>query len=565
MANPRQKREQKTDTEKCLKKIRDSLPRHVCEVELSVLPWQEWELTRMGEQLRLIRNTVLGQALKRYRQMTRTKEHERLFKQFRNLCEQIEKTKDPKKLQELTHSKKEISKQLEQLRNKHEVTFEYIRKYGEYLRKNKFSLPDAVTVLSICEMVWHSIEGLLYRGSKKVHFYKASEMTTFQGKQAERCIILKPKPEGFVVKFNNMEMPVILKEKDLYTKETFAYISGYMNNSDKIDAKNILRYQSGLPLIPTYRICNNRIIHRDIRGKTRYYLQIVLEGDPVIKRKKDGSFRHTYGIGRVAGDIGVQSLAVVTKDLVILKNFAERSENTFAYEHKIYLLQRYLDRSRRAANPQNYDKKGQIKKGKKTWILTNRYKRAVVRLRELHRKASASRKHAHNEDINFLRSLGDELIIEDMNIKGLQKKAKSVTINEKTGRCNRRKRFGKSIGRRSPGYFIKQGGYKFVSTGGAFGEVNTWTFKASQYDHVLGDTNKKLLSQRWHILPDGTKIQRDLYSAFLLYCSNDDLTGPNKKLCDEFFEQFLKLHNQCIEEIIRNRKVVMNSGIKIPA
>ena len=149
-----------------------------------------------------------------------------------------------------------------------------------------------------------------------------------------------------------------------------------------------------------------------------------------------------------------------------------------------------------------------------------------------------------------------------MNIKGLQKKAKEVTINPKTGKFNRRKRFGKSILRRSPGYFIKQAKYRFESSGGIVKEVNTWTFKASQYDHILDDTSKKKLSMRWHELPDGTKIQRDLYSAFLLYCSGKDLQSPDKALCDAFFERFLELHNRCIEEIKTSRRVVMNSGIR---
>jgi archaellum component FlaC len=545
------------------------LPRHVCEVELSALPQQRWQLERIGKQLRLIRNTVLGQVLKQYRQMVRTKEYKKLSKKFKALCEQIEKTSNDnkEKLQELNKEKKALNKLFEQLRNKHNVTFEYTRKYGEELRKTTFTLPDAVTVLSVCEMAWHSMEGLLYRNSKRVHFYKASEMVTFQGKQDNRCIILKQKPKGkgFAVTFNNMEMPVIFKNKDLYLQETFANIVEYMKNSAEIDKKNILRYQAGLPLIPTYRICNNRIVRREIRGKIRYYLQIVLEGSPVIKRKKDGSFRHSLGVGRVAEDIGIQSSAVTTKDKVILKNFAERSSHTFDYERKIYLLQRYLDRSLRASNPQNYDGKSRIKKGKKTWVFTKRYRKALIKFRELHRKAAASRKYAHNEDINYLRSLGDELIIEVMDIKALQKKAKKDTINEKTGKHNRRKRFGKSISKRSPGYNIKQSKYKFETTGGTVKEVNKWTFKASQYDHVLDVTIKKPLSQRWHILPDGTKVQRDIYSSFLLYCANEDLTVPNKKLCDEYFEKFLKLHDQCIADIIQNRKVVMNSGIKLPA
>jgi len=148
-----------------------------------------------------------------------------------------------------------------------------------------------------------------------------------------------------------------------------------------------------------------------------------------------------------------------------------------------------------------------------------------------------------------------------MSIKALQKKAKEVTVNEKTGKFNCRKRFGKSIGKRSPGYFIQQAKYRFKVTGGTVKEANTWTFKASQYDHILDDISKKQLSKRWHILPNGIKLQRDLYSAFLLFCSEHDLQKPNKQVCDRFFNGFLVLHNQCIEEIKNNRKVVLNSGI----
>ena len=83
-------------------------------------------------------------------------------------------------------------------------------------------------------------------------------------------------------------------------------------------------------------------------------------------------------------------------------------------------------------------------------------------------------------------------------------------------RFNKRKRYGKSILNRCPGYFISNSNDKFKNTGGRLKKVNTWTFKASQYDHKLNDCNKKSLSKRWHVFEDGTKVQRDLYSSFLL-------------------------------------------------
>lgn len=544
--------------------MRKLMSAHVIEVELAVLDHQVWKMQRIGEHLRAIRNTVLGQLLKNHKQMVRTKEYKRTIKKYHSLCELIEKTKESAKLQKLKEEKEELNEKFETLRNRYNVTFDYARKYGEKLRVNKFTLPDAVTVWSVCEMAWDSMEGLLFRNAEKVYFYKRDDLVTFQGKQAERCIILKHKAEGneFTINFNEMQLPLIVKKDDLYIQETLANIAHYMKHGDELDRQNMVLYNLGLPLISTYRVRNNRIVRKIIRGKTRYFVQIVLEGKPVPRRKKDGSLRHTYGVGRLGGDVGTQSLGVVGNNNVILKNLAERSKNTFSHEHKIYLLQRYMDRSRRATNPKNYNKDGTIKKGKKAWVYSKRYKKARARIRELHRKAAESRKYAHNEEVNRLRSMGNELIIENMSIKGLQKKAKEVTINQKTGKFNRRKRFGKSIGRRSPSYFIQQAKYRFEASGGIVKEVNTWTFKASQYDHMLDNTSKKKLSKRWHELPDGTKIQRDLYSAFLLYCSGKDLQSPDKALCDDFFERFLELHNHCVEDIKTNRKVVMNSGIR---
>ena len=83
------------------------------------------------------------------------------------------------------------------------------------------------------------------------------------------------------------------------------------------------------------------------------------------------------------------------------------------------------------------------------------------------------------------------------------------------------------------------------------------------YDHKLNDCNKKSLSQRWHTFEDGTTVQRDIYSSFLLLCSNNDLTSPNKDECDKLFEQFLINHDKCINKIKENKVKVLNSGIKI--
>ena len=55
---------------------------------------------------------------------------------------------------------------------------------------------------------------------------------------------------------------------------------------------------------------------------------------------------------------------------------------------------------------------------------------------------------------------------------------------------------------------------KAESAGGEVVELNTWTLKLSQYDHPTGTFEKKPLSQRGHVLKDGSGIiQRDAFCS----------------------------------------------------
>lgn len=114
-----------------------------------------------------------------------------------------------------------------------------------------------------------------------------------------------------------------------------------------------------------------------------------------------------------------------------------------------------MDRSRRATNPQNYNKDGTIKKGRKIWKYSNHYKRLKAKHAELCRINERNRQLAINEDANYLRSLGDVLITEPKNASKLMKRAKETTKNNK-GKFNKKKRFGKSIKNRCPGGFQRQ-------------------------------------------------------------------------------------------------------------
>ncbi len=85
-----------------------------------------------------------------------------------------------------------------------------------------------------------------------------------------------------------------------------------------------------------------------------YFVQLALEGVPYQKPK------HTVGSAIIGADLGPSTLAVVGREGVAsLSLFCEELESN---EQELRCLQRRMDRQRRAANPDNYDEKGRIKK-----------------------------------------------------------------------------------------------------------------------------------------------------------------------------------------------------------
>lgn len=97
-----------------------------------------------------------------------------------------------------------------------------------------------------------------------------------------------------------------------------------------------------------------RLVRRKIRGKNRFFAQLVCEGLPYQKE------RNHLGQGTVGLDIGPSTVAVVGEEEAVLAQFCSELEPK---ERKIRILQRKLDRQRRAGNPDNYNSDGTVKPG----------------------------------------------------------------------------------------------------------------------------------------------------------------------------------------------------------
>lgn len=288
------------------------------------------------------------------------------------------------------------------------------------------------------------------------------------------------------------------------------------------------------------KIVQNRILKKIQNGKEHFYLQMILKAE-IAPRKYDTSDM----FGNVGIDIGISTVAVSSYYETKLEELAPGIDKK---EKEIARLNRKLERQRRANNPQNYNEDGTIVPGKKTWTYSKKYYQTKNKLRKIKTKQAERRALAHKTLANEIVGLGDRFVVEQMSFAGLQKRAKETKVNEKTNRFQSKKRFGATIGHRAPAtliYLIEQ---KCKSQGKTFIKADTKSVKASQFDHLTEEYTKHSLSTRVKFVGDD-KVQRDLYSAFLLAHVEDDKKTVNVNACKSNFNTFLENQKQTMKEL----------------
>lgn len=151
--------------------------------------------------------------------------------------------------------------------------------------------------------------------------------------------------------------------------------------------------------------------------------------------------------------------------------------------------------------------------------------------------------HTHRRFCNRILLSAKHFYVEKMDYAALQKRAKETMRQETVSEVKQRdgsvkmvrkykkkKRFGHSLNNRSPSCFLTELERKALLLGESWQEVHTRSYKASQYDHVSDRCTKVPLSQREKEI-GGHRVQRDLYSAFLIKNPAPDLKHPDREKC----------------------------------
>ena len=340
---------------------------------------------------------------------------------------------------------------------------------------------DSNTIQKIATRAFAASEKIVFGQARKVRFKS----------RFHSIISCEGKSKASGIRFKNEQ----LTWNTGYDKLTLSIKVERDANGDIVDP--VIRHGLNSPV----KYC--RIVKRTLNGKTRYFLQLVNSGLPYQKPNK------TIGNQKVGIDINVSIVAVVGDDTVILEEFCPRVDSR---QKEIKQLQRKLDRSRRANNPDNYEpdfygkrgrkavkKKGKNKKKKKgqKWNRTKKYEQTRAKLAEIERKKVASRKSAHGRLTNQILSVGKDILLEDVSLKGWQKL------------------WGKRIKAKAPGNFKEILTRKAESAGPFVQLISTKKTALSQHC-VCGHRQKKTPSERVHECPEcGRTMQRDLLSAYL--------------------------------------------------
>ena len=310
-----------------------------------------------------------------------------------------------------------------------------------------------------------------------------------------------------------------------------------------IPVKAFNNYQQ-YSLLRSEKIKYVQIVRKTIRGKKFYYLQIVCQGFPHSKVTK--------GNGVVGIDPGISTVAFASQKEVALIDLVPK--DITQKEKLLKQLDRKIERSRRVNNPECYDENGTIKKGSRFKSPSNRQVRLRNRRRKVYRSLSEERTKLQGQLINRLISQASSIKIEELNVKGLQKRSRDIRINPKTNRPFNKKRFGKAIFRAAPSAFKTVLKTKATQHGIKFEIITPKDVKPSQYNHITQTFEKKSLSTRIYDLSEEYKnVQRDLYSAFLIgHIENDHY---NQKQLEQDFPVFYQQMKDFLQQPIETKRL----------
>lgn len=506
---------------------------------LRTRPFQEHVIEKRFEVARKLSNSLLAHEMKKYKKLTRTPEYQEIQAEILAVLDEYsEETQeeigdDAPEKRKLNPAYRTDERYKAALKKRSTLIREggflgqfsfqkdlaVLKNYYETRvvngKKKQHPQIGAQVLNKLAVDVWKSMEGHIYKG-KKVHYIRKGELNTLSSGNAKTPMYM----QGDLFFWHGIECNVVIDPKDTYLAEMLQKEAAFY-----------------------------RVVRKTIKGKNRYYVQIVLKGAPLRKRvNATGEYKHVISKNAAGVDVGLSCVAIVSDNEVGLFPLAPNAKMDTDRKEE---LQQFLSRSRFENNPHRFNKNGTIRKlprksENRYWVTSKRYLVVKKDIREMDRLSAAIRKDDHGALANRILSIASEIKMEKINYQSLQKREKETSVLP-SGRIKSKKRGGAKILSGSPGLFVEKLTQKVRDYAGRnINWVDPKTVKASKYDHVSNQYfEKRPFDKEFAVLSNGDRINQYLYNAFLLNCLKENRIDND--ICNQKYAKFKLMHDALLK------------------
>ena len=405
----------------------------VVTIPLKTEKWQEDRIDKRMEMCKDIYNSLLAKKLKQLGKI----ESDPDYKNALEIIATPYKCEDKKKISEIKKSE-EYKKAIQFTRDMlNEANFNEFGIMKEAMAESKYyseNMSATIAARTIGKPMWAAFKAYLYGDGDTIHFKKKGGINILAADGRTGLRIANSKGRGVHKRRENeplycmsgtkgqvmLKMPLIIDPQDTY-----------LNDMLKREYGQII------------------LCRRKIRGKYKYFIQICVQGPPMEKLDEDGNPLHPISPDPIGVFIGTRFITVTSADgtkTIDLKNDVQN-------EDEIAALMTYMDNSRRAHNPDNYNEDGTIKNGPLHWNYSKGYYRAKNKFADLKRKEAERRKIRSYEIANEILAMGSKIVVNNFSFKGASMRTREDEFDESANQKTSRKR-GKDIAENAPSQIL---------------------------------------------------------------------------------------------------------------
>lgn len=424
----------------------------VLTIPLKTEIWQEDVLFKRFEIYRSIYNAMLGYRLKQYRKMTRDQRYKESIEVIYSAYK-AETEKEKKEIKKSNEYKLATGIQKVLLKEYGFSDFSFRSEAVEFARHFSDITNTKVVAMSVGIPMWSAFDKMLFGNGKIAHFKKYNTWTSIVSNAKTGIRIVDAKK---------------LTTSEMDSREQYYCLVSSKKGKDLMMPLKIDRKDYYMLEMMERKIHQVRIVRENVKGKYKYCVQLAVEGSPAIKYDKNGEELHKIGNQRLGVYIDTTSITVATAEGIKSISIAFPNND----EDRITKLQQYMDNSRRATNPDNFNDDGTIKNGifkdgqrhPLHWTYSNGYIKAKNELSDIYRKQAKNRKIRANKIANQIISIGADITVNDYPFQLAAMRKKEDELTEK-GTPASKKKAGKKIGQNAPATIVTVIDQKLKSRG----------------------------------------------------------------------------------------------------